>query len=81
MADETRGFYGVQFHPEVTHTPAGHGACCGASCIDICGCRADWAMRRLHRRGGGRDPRAGRRRDEVILGLSGGVDSSRWPRR
>ncbi len=74
MADEARRFYAVQFHPEVTHTLRGkdiitrfvHG---------ICDCGRDWnmpdyvaeAIDKVRAQVGG---------DEVILGLSGGVDSS-----
>jgi GMP synthase (glutamine-hydrolysing) len=74
MADEERGFYGVQFHPEVTHTRQGtkllerfvHG---------ICGCGTDWNMpnyvsesiKKIQQQVGD---------EQVILGLSGGVDSS-----
>ncbi len=74
MADESRHFYGLQFHPEVTHTKQGqriierfvHG---------ICGCASDWTadniihdnIDRVRQQVGS---------DEVILGLSGGVDSS-----
>ena len=74
IADETRKFYAVQFHPEVVHTPRGadllrnftHG---------ICGCAGDWNMAAFRETeiariraqvGGGR----------VICGLAGGVDSS-----
>ena len=74
IADEDRRFYGVQFHPEVIHTPSGaqllknftHG---------IAGCAGDWSMAAFREQaidriraqvGGGR----------VICGLSGGVDSS-----
>ena len=74
IADEDRRFYGVQFHPEVVHTPSGaqllknftHG---------IAGCAGDWSMAAFREQaieriraqvGGGR----------VICGLSGGVDSS-----
>jgi len=74
MADESRKFYGLQFHPEVTHTKQGqriverfvHG---------ICGCSSDWTpgniiqdnIDRIRQQVGD---------DEVVLGLSGGVDSS-----
>jgi len=74
MADESRRFYAVQFHPEVTHTRQ------GAKILqrfvrDICGCRGDWnmpdyvgeAVQQIKKTVG---------REEVILGLSGGVDSS-----
>ena len=74
IADEARGFYGVQFHPEVTHTTQG-AALLQRFVHDICGCQSLWtpgniadsmveAVRQL----------VGK--DEVILGLSGGVDSS-----
>ncbi len=74
MADEARRFYAVQFHPEVTHTLR------GAELLqrfvrEICGCKADWimgdyiteAVAKIREQVGN---------DEVILGLSGGVDSS-----
>jgi GMP synthase (glutamine-hydrolysing) len=74
MADETRRFYAVQFHPEVTHTRQ------GAKILqrfvrEICGCRGDWnmpdyvgeAVQQIKKTVGSED---------VILGLSGGVDSS-----
>jgi GMP synthase (glutamine-hydrolysing) len=74
MADETRRLYGVQFHPEVTHTKQGT-AILQRFVRDICGARADWnmpdyvgeAVERI---------RAAVGKDEVVLGLSGGVDSS-----
>ncbi|MDB5849636.1 MAG: glutamine-hydrolyzing synthase [Rhodoferax sp.] len=74
MADESRGFYGVQFHPEVTHTAQGK-ALLERFVLRICGTRADWimgdyieeAVARIREQVGD---------EEVILGLSGGVDSS-----
>ena len=73
-ADEARRFYGVQFHPEVVHTP--HGARLLANFArTIAGCRGDWTMAGFRAEaiariraqvGGGR----------VICGLSGGVDSA-----
>src|SRR5690348_12564789 len=74
MADEERRFYAVQFHPEVTHTRQ------GAKLLtrfvrDICGCRGDWSMPDYVSEAVERI-RAQVGRDEVILGLSGGVDSS-----
>ena len=74
MADESRGFYAVQFHPEVTHTVQGK-RLLSRFVLDICGCRADWVM------GNYIDEAVARIREqvgdqEVILGLSGGVDSS-----
>ena len=74
MADEERRFYGVQFHPEVTHTKQG-GRLIERFVVDICGCEKNWtagsiiedAIARIKEQVGD---------DEVILGLSGGVDSS-----
>jgi GMP synthase (glutamine-hydrolysing) len=74
MMDESRGYYAVQFHPEVTHT--GQGAAILARFVrDICGCKGDWTMP------GYADEAVAKirsqvGREEVILGLSGGVDSS-----
>ena len=75
MADESRRFYALQFHPEVTHTPQGARHPASASCARSAGCDAALGDGQHHR---GRDrarPRPGRRR-QVLLGLSGGVDSS-----
>ncbi|MFY7854718.1 MAG: glutamine-hydrolyzing GMP synthase, partial [Rubrivivax sp.] len=74
MADEARRFYGVQFHPEVTHTEQG-AAMLRRFVRDIAGCAGDWQM------GSYIDEQVARIREqvgqeEVILGLSGGVDSS-----
>jgi GMP synthase (glutamine-hydrolysing) len=74
MADEARGYYGVQFHPEVTHTVQGR-ALIERFVLDIAGARPDWVMRdhiaeavaKIREQVGS---------EEVILGLSGGVDSS-----
>ena len=74
MADETRGFYAVQFHPEVTHTVQGK-AMLERFVLQICQARPDWimgdyiaeAVERIRAQVGDQ---------EVILGLSGGVDSS-----
>ncbi len=74
MADEDRRYYGVQFHPEVTHTQQGQ-AILTRFVREICGCHGDWnmpdyvteAVAKIRAQVGG---------DEVILGLSGGVDSS-----
>ena len=74
MADESRHFYGVQFHPEVTHTKQG-AAILARFAHDICGCGHDWNM---HDYVGEAiaSIRAKVGSDEVLLGLSGGVDSS-----
>ncbi|MEW5966177.1 MAG: glutamine-hydrolyzing GMP synthase [Pseudomonadota bacterium] len=74
MADEARKFYGVQFHPEVTHTLQGKHIL-NRFVRDLCGCAGDWNMPDYV------DEAIGKVRsevgsDEVILGLSGGVDSS-----
>jgi GMP synthase (glutamine-hydrolysing) len=74
MADEKRRFYAVQFHPEVTHTRQGT-KILQRFVREICGCRGDWSMpdyageaiARIREQVG---------KEEVILGLSGGVDSS-----
>jgi GMP synthase (glutamine-hydrolysing) len=74
MADEARKFYAVQFHPEVTHTVQGQ-ALLNRFVLDICGTRPDWimgdyieeAVAAIRKQVGD---------EEVILGLSGGVDSS-----
>jgi GMP synthase (glutamine-hydrolysing) len=74
MADEQRRFYGVQFHPEVTHTLQGK-AIIERFVHEICAIAGDWYMPDYI------DEAVGRIRsevgsDEVVLGLSGGVDSS-----
>jgi GMP synthase (glutamine-hydrolysing) len=74
MADESRGYYGVQFHPEVTHTVQGR-ELLNRFVLDIAKARPDWVMTNYI------DEAVARIRDqvgsdEVILGLSGGVDSS-----
>ncbi len=74
MADEARSYYGVQFHPEVTHTRQGR-ALLERFVLGICGARADWIMR-AHVEEAVAAIRAQVGGEEVILGLSGGVDSS-----
>jgi GMP synthase (glutamine-hydrolysing) len=74
MFDPARNFYAVQFHPEVTHTRQG-GAIYARFAHGICGCGSHWnmpefipqAVARIREQVG---------REEVILGLSGGVDSA-----
>ncbi|ANF67408.1 glutamine-hydrolyzing GMP synthase [[Haemophilus] ducreyi] len=74
MSDEKRRFYGVQFHPEVTHTKSGL-ALLTNFVENICGCARSWtpeniiedAIAKIKQKVGN---------DQVILGLSGGVDSS-----
>lgn len=75
MEDAERQFYGIQFHPEVTHTKQGM-RILERFVVDICGCEKLWtadsiiedAVQRIREQVG--------ETDEVILGLSGGVDSS-----
>ena len=74
MEDASRRFYGVQFHPEVTHTPQGQ-RIIERFVRDICGCAGDWtpgnivadSIARVREQVGD---------GKVLLGLSGGVDSS-----
>ncbi|MBS0438373.1 MAG: glutamine-hydrolyzing GMP synthase, partial [Proteobacteria bacterium] len=74
MADDKRHWYGVQFHPEVTHTEYG-AEILRRFVVDICGCATLWtaaniiddAVARIRQQVGS---------DRVLLGLSGGVDSS-----
>ena len=74
MADETRKFYAVQFHPEVTHTAQG-AALLHRFVLDICGAKPDWNMPDYAAEAVA-NIRALVGDEEVILGLSGGVDSS-----
>ncbi|HXZ97670.1 MAG TPA: glutamine-hydrolyzing GMP synthase [Burkholderiales bacterium] len=74
MADDTRRYYGLQFHPEVTHTPQGK-RIIERFAHEICGLKSDWnmpdyveeAVAKIRREVG---------KEEVLLGLSGGVDSA-----
>jgi GMP synthase (glutamine-hydrolysing) len=74
MADEARGYYAVQFHPEVTHTVQGR-AMLERFVLGICGARPDWVMKD-HIAEAVEAICAQVGDEEVILGLSGGVDSS-----
>lgn len=74
MADEARRWYGVQFHPEVTHTQDGD-ALLRRFVVDICGCRTLWTPANIIEDSIARI-RAKVGSDRVLLGLSGGVDSS-----
>ena len=74
MANEEKQFYGIQFHPEVTHTIQGQ-RMIERFVVDICGCEKLWttqniiedSVTRIQQQVGA---------DDVLLGLSGGVDSS-----
>ena len=70
----SRKIFGIQFHPEVAHTPQG-GRIIRNFCYDICGCRGDWNMQSFIERSI-REIRETVGKANVILGLSGGVDSS-----
>ncbi len=74
MADEARKFYAVQFHPEVTHTLQGK-AILERFVRGICNIGADWTMPAYIEEAVGRI-RSEVGADEVLLGLSGGVDSA-----
>ncbi|MDH3538335.1 MAG: glutamine-hydrolyzing GMP synthase, partial [Gammaproteobacteria bacterium] len=74
MADEERRIYGLQFHPEVTHTLQGK-AIYARFLHQICGCGAEWTPANIIDATIA-DARARVGDDEVVLGLSGGVDSS-----
>jgi GMP synthase (glutamine-hydrolysing) len=74
IADDGRGFYGIQFHPEVTHTAQGR-RILERFVRDICGCEEAWTAENIIRDSIER-VRALVGGDRVILGLSGGVDSS-----
>lgn len=74
MANEEAGFYALQFHPEVTHTKQG-GRILSRFVLEICGCQALWNSNNIIED----SIKAVREKvgtDDVILGLSGGVDSS-----
>ncbi len=74
MADESRGWYGLQFHPEVTHTLQG-GEILRRFVREIAGCEARWSTPSIIEDSIARI-RAEVGADRVLLGLSGGVDSS-----
>ena len=74
MSDENRRFYGVQFHPEVTHTKKGLELLMNFV-VNICGCETKWTAENIIEDAVARI-KAQVGDDEVILGLSGGVDSS-----
>jgi GMP synthase (glutamine-hydrolysing) len=74
VAHEERRLYGLQFHPEVVHTEQGM-TLLSNFCRTICGCRGTWTMQSFIERSVA-EIRATVGSEQVILGLSGGVDSS-----
>jgi GMP synthase (glutamine-hydrolysing) len=74
IANEEKDFYGLQFHPEVTHTKQG-GRILSRFVLEICGCEALWTADNIIE-DSIQAVRAKVGSDQVILGLSGGVDSS-----
>ncbi|MUT70463.1 glutamine-hydrolyzing GMP synthase [Stutzerimonas frequens] len=74
MGDDARGYYGVQFHPEVTHTRQG-GRILSRFILEICGCEALWTPSNIVE-DAITQVRAQVGDANVLLGLSGGVDSS-----
>jgi GMP synthase (glutamine-hydrolysing) len=74
MGDPERGIYGVQFHPEVQHTPQGK-ALLHNFVLDICGCRPDWTAANFISESV-ETIRAQVGAGQVVCGLSGGVDSA-----
>lgn len=75
FANFEKKLFGVQFHPEVAHTE--HGKTIIKNFVkDICNCRADWSMKSFVKESLAEIRQAVGKRDKVVLGLSGGVDSS-----
>ncbi len=74
MADKKRNYFGLQFHPEVAHTKKGK-QMLRNFLFDVCGCKRNWSMKAFARDAIAEiAERVGDRK--VILGLSGGVDST-----
>ena len=75
MGDVAHGIYGVQFHPEVQHTPQGHDLLRNFA-LDICDCRPDWTPANFIQEAVARIQAQVGEDGHVVCGLSGGVDSS-----
>jgi GMP synthase (glutamine-hydrolysing) len=74
IGDDQRNYYGLQFHPEVRHTPSGS-RILRRFVLDVCGCRGDWTPRSIIDRSAERiQKQVGDSR--VLAAVSGGVDSS-----
>ncbi|MBU1055194.1 MAG: glutamine-hydrolyzing GMP synthase [Proteobacteria bacterium] len=74
VSNENKKFYGLQFHPEVEHTPLGK-KMLKNFLIDICGCKRSWTMQSFAKSAIS-EIRETVKDNKIILGLSGGVDSS-----
>jgi len=74
MADPQKKFFGLQFHPEVEHTPLGKKMLANFL-FEVCGCESDWTMKHFAA-GAIEEIRETVGNKKIILGLSGGVDSS-----
>lgn len=75
MEDESRGIFGVQFHPEVAHTPLG-GQVLRNFLFAVCGCRGDWSPEAVIEEQVARIRTQLGEKGRVVSGLSGGVDST-----
>ncbi len=75
MEDQARGIYGVQFHPEVAHTPLG-AQVLRNFLFSVCGCRGDWSPEAVIEEQVERIRRQLGDEGRVVSGLSGGVDST-----
>jgi GMP synthase (glutamine-hydrolysing) len=74
IADDSRHFYGIQFHPEVSHTPDGAKLLTNFA-LKVCGCSGDWSMETFHHTAI-KKIRAQVGDSRVLCAVSGGVDSS-----
>jgi len=75
ISNSKRKIFGVQFHPEVTHTEKGN-QILSNFLFKICGCLSRWTMQSFIKESIENIKKAVGRKDKVVLGLSGGVDSS-----
>ena len=75
IAHNSKPFYGIQFHPEVTHSPRGREVI-GRFVLNICGCKANWTMEEFIGKEILRIRQICGEKGRVIGAVSGGVDSS-----